>query len=132
MVLNKQMIEEYILPRIHLCASCGNVRLLQNDESRSENLKFQNDYNLNTRRRNEMLLSLNIYDFSKSESDYNDNNETVYFFGKNFELDHIEKGPEIVSCYIKFVFKERKTGEMMLLISFHKANWTMEHPFKEE
>lgn len=126
------MIEEYILPRVYLCATNDCVRLLQNGVSRSENLRFQHDYNLTTKRRNEMLLSLEIYDFSKSESDHNDNDETVYFFGKEFELDHIERGSEIVNCYIKFVFKERKSGEIMLMISFHEANWKMEHPFKKE
>lgn len=78
-----------------------------------------------------MIKSLVYTDFCKSEGDIKTQDETVYIFGKIYDLMDIETGKEeLVNTYIKFVFKQRKRGELMVVISFHKANKKIRYYFK--
>ncbi|WP_419742416.1 hypothetical protein [Paraclostridium dentum] len=120
------------MKRVHRCANNRSFRISMNDETRTENCEFIEEYNLTNSRQIEMLKSIKVEDFSKAEPDDKDGSETVYFFGKDYELDHEERGPETITCYIKLVFKERKNDELMLLISFHKAKWPIDYQFKNK
>lgn len=76
-----------------------------------------------------MIKSLDIYDFSKIEKDRNNKIEILYLFGKEYELNHIERGLENKEVYIKFTIKNTKSREMILFISFHKANYPIKYYF---
>ncbi len=76
-----------------------------------------------------MIKSLDICDFSKIEKDRNNKIEIPYLFGKEYELNHIERGLENKEVYIKFTIKNTKSREMILFISFHKANYPIKYYF---
>ncbi|WP_455544526.1 hypothetical protein [Intestinibacter sp.] len=124
------MIREYVLKRLKQCVD-NNTFLISTDPlTRKENHDFIQEYNLTSKMQKEILKSLEVKDFSKAESNYKNKNQTVYIFGKDYELDHQVRGPEVVTCYIKFFFYQKSENERMLLISFHKAEWLINYPFK--
>lgn len=131
MVITKELVEKYILQRAYDCSEHKNFRISRN-ENRLENDTFIRDYNLNQDRQAKMIKELVYKDLSRIDSDINNEEETVYVFGKKYKLFHIERGEEEVETYIKFVFKERRNAEMMVIVSFHEANKPIEYYFKDE
>lgn len=128
-MITKEIIE-YVLIRAYNC--CNNDQfIISRNENREENEIFIKRYNLTKSRQVNMIKSLVYTDFCKSEGDIKTQDETVYIFGKIYDLMDIETGKEeLVNTYIKFVFKQRKSGELMVVISFHKANKKIRYYFK--
>ena len=128
MQITKTTIVE-ILERVKACVHKGEFRISQNP-NRIENITFIDEYRLTTEKQKSMITALNIYDFSKIDKDRNNDCEILYFFGKLYELNHKDRGIEDVEAYIKFTIKKRKSGELILFISFHKAKWPIDYYFK--
>ncbi len=128
MQITKEEIIE-ILNKVKACVDKGEFRISLNP-NRVDNVFFIDEYRLTSEKQKNMIIALNKYDFSKIEKDRNNNYETLYFFGKVYELNHKDRGIENVEAYIKFTIKQRKTGELILFISFHKAKWPIDYYFK--
>ena len=118
-----------ILDKVKECVRNGRFRISQNP-NRLDNINFINRYRLTSEVQKQMILSLDICDFSKIEEDRKDNRQILYFFGKDYELNHIDRGIEEVEAYIKFTMHERVNGDIVLFISFHEAKWPIEYYFK--
>lgn len=86
---------------------------------------------MTTKQQKRMILELDIYDFSKIDIDRKNKIQILYFFGREYELNHKDRGLENVETYIKFTLVERNTEEMILFISFHKANYPINYRFKK-
>ena len=129
MIITKELVE-YALQRAYKCSDNKDFRISRN-ENRLENDTFIKEYNLNEHRQANMIKELVYTDLSKIDYDINNKEEVIYVFGKKYKLFHIERGEEDVDTYIKFVFKERRNGEMMIIISFHKANKLIEYYFND-
>ena len=119
-----------VLNKVFICVENGNF-IISQGHNRLENRKFINDYRLTDERQREMIKSLDVYDFSKIDKDRNNNYEILYFFGKEYELNHIERGLENKEVYIKFTIKSTKTREMIVFISFHQVNYPIQYYFSK-
>lgn len=128
MQITKQEVVK-ILEKVKACVQKGLYRISINP-NRKENEIFIDEYRLTTKKQKDMILSLDIDDFSKIEKDKNNNIEILYFFGKEYELNHRDRGIESVETYIKFTIKPRSDTDFILFISFHKANWPIKYCFK--
>ena len=128
MQITKEEVKQ-ILEKVKACVHNDKFRISLNP-NRIENQSFINDYRLTTKQQKRMILELDIYDFSKIEKDKNNNIEILYFFGKEYELNHRDRGFEFVETYIKFTIKPRNNTDFILFISFHKANWPIKYYFK--
>ncbi len=85
-------------------------------QKNDKNRKFIEDYKLNKNKQKQMLLQLEVNDFCYSADNYNNPQERLYFFCREYELNNwgtIEK----VEVYIKIV---RKQDDLIVVISFHK------------
>ena len=118
-----------ILEKVKACVQ-KDLYIISINPNRKENEIFIDEYRLTTKKQKDMILSLDIYDFSKIEKDKNNNIEILYFFGKEYELNHRDRGFEFVETYIKFTIKPRNNTDFILFISFHKANWPIKYYFK--
>lgn len=119
-----------ILEEVKACVHKGLYRISLNP-NRIENEAFIAEYRLTTEKQKNMILALDIYDFSKIDRDRNNNIEILYFFGKEYELNHRDRGMENVEVYIKFTIKQRPNKKFILFISFHKANYPIQYYFKK-
>ncbi|MDB8791053.1 hypothetical protein PN398_09970 [Romboutsia sp. 1001216sp1] len=128
MQITKEEVNK-IIEKVKECVYNGLYKISINP-NRIENETFINEYRLTTKRQEEMILALDVYDFSRIDIDKNNNIEILYFFGKEYELNHVERGMENIEVYIKFTIKQRRYDEFMMIISFHKANWPIKYHFK--
>ena len=99
-------------------------------ENRKGNIDFIQRYSLTKEERRRMILELDYLDFCKSEPSRIFPEETVYIFGRKFELFHQQQEKENIEVYIKFSFRKTAKGERAIFVSFHQANWEMVYPFK--
>ena len=119
-----------ILEKVKACVHKGLYRISLNP-NRIENETFIDEYRLTTEKQRNMILALDVYDFSKIDIDRNNNIEILYFFGKEYELNHRDRGIENIEAYIKFSIKQRTNNDFILFISFHKANYPIQYYFKK-
>ena len=135
MQITKEEVKQ-ILEKVKACVNNDKFRISLNP-NRIENQSFINDYRLTTKQQKRMILELDIYDFSKIDIDRKNKIQILYFFGREYELNHhieIQENIEYfknVETYIKFTLVERNTEEMILFISFHKANYPINYRFKK-
>ena len=129
MQITKEEVKQ-ILEKVKACVHNDKFRISLNP-NRIENQSFINDYRLTTKQQKRMILELDIYDFSKIDIDRKNKIQILYFFGREYELNHKDRGLENVETYIKFTSIERNTEEMILFISFHKANYPINYRFKK-
>ena len=129
MQITKEEVKQ-ILEKVKACVNNDKFRISLNP-NRIENQSFINDYRLTTKQQKRMILELDIYDFSKIDIDRKNKIQILYFFGREYELNHKDRGLENVETYIKFTLIERNTEEMILFISFHKANYHINYRFKK-
>ena len=129
MQITKEEVKQ-ILEKVKACVNNDKFRISLNP-NRIENQSFINDYRLTTKQQKRMILELDIYDFSKIDIDRKNKIQILYFFGREYELNHKDRGLENVETYIKFTLVERNNEEMILFISFHKANYPINYRFKK-
>ena len=129
MQITKEEVKQ-ILEKVKACVHNDKFRISLNP-NRIENQSFINDYRLTTKQQKRMILELDIYDFSKIDIDRKNKIQILYFFGREYELNHKDRGLENVETYIKFTLIERNTEEMILFISIHKANNPINYRIKK-
>lgn len=121
-------IEAYLL-EVKDAIFKGNYSIARNN-NRQDNNDLFNDYVIDEEKAKEILLTIEVEDFS--EVRYNEHkgyeHELLYIFGKEVKL--LERwGSEetIVPLYIKF---NKLENQFVIVISFHKQRHPMKYYFK--
>lgn len=113
---------------------------IQLGSRREKNKVFIEEYCLNEAKIKDILLSLNLFDFSKKLKNDSDNpkykDEIIYLFGKSRKMCKIygnenETDDEQYEC-VEIYIKINKTIDNVFIISFHKAEYEMDYPFKTQ
>lgn len=102
------------------------------NRNRRENMKFIEDYKINTGKEREILLGIQFDDFCYAVE--NDNkeypNEVLYIFCKRHELDFWGLR-EKVEIYIKVNMIRLGKGDLYsYVVSFHKRNFGIKYLFR--
>lgn len=121
-------IEAYLL-QVKDAIFKGNYSIARNSNRQNNNDLF-NDYVIDEEKTKEILLTIEVEDFS--EVRYNEHkgyeHELLYIFGKEVRL--LERwGSEemIVPLYIKF---NKLENQFVIVISFHRQKYPMKYYFK--
>lgn len=121
-------IEAYLL-QVKDAIFKGNYSIARNS-NRQDNNDLFNDYVIDEEKTKEILLTIEVEDFS--EVRYNEykgyEHELLYIFGKEVRL--LERwGSEemIVPLYIKF---NKLENQFVIVISFHRQKYPMKYYFK--
>lgn len=121
-------IEAYLL-QVKDAIFKGNYSIAKNS-NRQDNNDLFNDYVIDEEKTKEILLTIEVEDFS--EVRYNEHkgyeHELLYIFGKEVRL--LERwGSEemIVPLYIKF---NKLENQFVIVISFHRQKYPMKYYFK--
>lgn len=100
--------------------------------NRDENMKFIEDFKIDTTKEKEILLNLEFDDFCYAVNNKNPKfaHEILYIFNKEYELDRWgELGS--IDIYIKTNKTQTRSGDdMMIIISFHERNMPIKYLFK--
>lgn len=97
---------------------------------RTKNQSLYIDYVFSEERCKEILLDLEVDDFSDAvQNDHPQHPEEIlYIFGKEVSLLHKQGGnEETVALYIKF---NKLTNLYVIVISFHKQDYPLTYKFK--
>lgn len=126
--VSRQDIETYLF-EVKKAIKEGNYRIARN-KNRLENLNLFLDYVIDEVKAKEILLSLNVSDFShivnNEHAGYE--HELLYIFGKDVcLLERIGEKEKIVSLYIKF---NNLNQYFVIVISFHEQNYPLNYPFR--
>lgn len=126
--LTSDKIEAYLL-QVKDAIFKGNYSIARNS-NRQDNNDLFNDYVIDEEKTKEILLTIEVEDFS--EVRYNEHkgyeHELLYIFGKEVRL--LERwGSEemIVPLYIKF---NKLENQFVIVISFHRQKYPMKYYFK--
>lgn len=100
------------------------------NEKRIDNMKLQFDFVISSDDIRNILLSLEVEDFSEKlqneHAGYED--EMLYVFGKDvILLERFGTGEKLVPLYIKF---NKLKNLFVIVISFHKQKHPLRYPFK--
>ena len=116
----KEEIEKY-LDIVKKNVKIGNFTICTTKKN-EKNRKFINKYKLNSHKQKQMLIELESNDFCYSADNYNEPQERLYFFCREYELNNwgtIEK----VEVYIKIAIKK---NDFIVIVSFHEPEKKIE------
>lgn len=118
------------LEKIKNCIRNGKYKVTLNT-NRKENIFFMKQQKVDEVLRVKILLSLEIEDFCYSCNNTNKGYEyeKLYIFSKTILLQDISDTYCDVTVYFKFNIIE-SGKDMVIVISFHKLNKPIYHPFK--
>ncbi|MBQ9657873.1 MAG: type II toxin-antitoxin system MqsR family toxin [Clostridia bacterium] len=119
----KEEVEEY-LNIVKRSVNAGKFVICTTAKN-DKNRKFIEKYKLDSNKQKQMLIQLETTDFCYSADNYNDPQERLYFFCREYELNNwgtIEK----VEVYIKIAIKKEN---FIVVISFHKPEKNIEKLF---
>jgi hypothetical protein len=123
-------IKEY-LDKFRKCILEGRYSISRNN-NRKENIEFIEDYKINTKKEQEILIGIQFDDFcyavENDNPDYPD--EILYIFCKQRELDFWGT-LETVEIYIKVNMIKTRSGDLFsVVVSFHKRNYKIKYLFR--
>lgn len=110
----KEEIEEY-LKTFKILVQKGRF-YIPNTDKKPKNKKFIEKYKLTSKKQKEMLLALEVTDFCYSIEDDDNDNEYLYIFAREYELDNWGIKEQVL-VYIKIVIKKEN---YTVIISFHE------------
>lgn len=119
----KEEIEEY-LKIVKKSVNEGRF-IVCTTQKNEKNRNFIETYNLNKNKQKQMLIELEANDFCYSADNYNDPQERLYFFCREYELNNWGT-IENVEVYIKIA---RKQDDFIVVVSFHKPEKNIEKLF---
>lgn len=119
----KEEIEEY-LKIVKKSVNDGKF-IVCTTEKNEKNRRFIFEYGLNKNKQKQMLIKLEADDFCYSADNYNDPQERLYFFCREYELDNWGT-IENVEVYIKIA---RKQDDFIVVVSFHKPEKSIKKLF---
>ncbi|MGG0175800.1 hypothetical protein [Gottfriedia acidiceleris] len=125
-----QEIEEYLI-KFKALIEEGKFQISLN-ENRQENIDFIEDYNLNSIKQKEILLSIEANDFCYALNNLNPKfaHEILYVFCPQRELNYFGD-LENVDIYIKSNLLESDgRNDYLIMVSFHKRNKPITYLFR--
>ena len=133
-VLLKDYSEEQIKNLIDIIKDCvrENRYTISLEENKLENVQFLEEYNINEKRRINILFDLHYKDFCyglqnmKNGIEQND----LYVFCAQRELYSIEGNKELIDIYLKFNIIFNDEENYRLLVSLHQRNKPITYLFR--
>jgi hypothetical protein len=133
-VLLKDYSEEQVRNLIEIINNCvrENRYTISLEHNKLENMQFIEEYNINEKKRIDILFDLNYKDFCFGLQNMKDGIEQndLYVFCIQKELHSIDNKKEIVDIYLKFNIICLECGEYHLLVSLHKRNKPISYLFR--
>lgn len=133
-MLLKDYSEEQIKNLIDIIKDCvrENRYTISLEENKLENVQFLEEYNINEKRRINILFDLHYKDFCyglqnmKNGIEQND----LYVFCTQRELYSIEGNKELIDIYLKFNIIFNDEENYRLLVSLHQRNKPITYLFR--
>jgi UDP-N-acetylglucosamine 2-epimerase len=133
-VLLKDYSEEQIKNLIEIIKNCvrENRYIISLEDNKLENIQFMQEYNINEKKRINILFNLYYKDFCYGLKNLKDGFEenNLYIFCVQRELYNIEDKKELVDIYLKFNIICNEAEEYRILVSLHKRNKPITYVFK--
>ena len=133
-MLLKDYSEEQIKNLIETIKDCvrENRFTISLEDNKLENIQFMQEYNINEKKRINILFDLDYKDFCYALQNLKDGVEqnNLYIFCVQRELYNIEDKKEIVDIYLKFNMICNEIEEYRILVSMHKRNKPITYVFK--
>lgn len=130
----KDYTEEQIKNLVEIIKDCvrENRYTLSLEENKMENMQFLEEYNINEKKRIDILFNLEYMDFCYGLQNLKDGIELndLYVFCVERELYNFEDKKEPVDIYLKFNVICVEGKEYRLLVSLHKRNKPITYLFK--
>ena len=122
---------EIIVRKIKSCVE-NNRYIISQNENRQENIQFIQEYNLNSSKQKEILLSIEINEFCHSLNNLNPGfeHEILYVFCPQRTLFDALGAEETVDIYTKFNIIEYGENKRVIAVSFHKRNKPIDYCFR--
>ena len=133
-MLLKDYSEEQIKNLIEIIKNCirENRYIVSLEDNKLENIQFMQEYNINEKKRINILFNLYYKDFCYGLQNLKDGVEenNLYIFCVQRELYNIEDKKELVDIYLKFNIICNEAEEYRILVSLHKRNKPITYVFK--
>ncbi|AWK52373.1 hypothetical protein DIC82_15825 [Clostridium beijerinckii] len=133
-MLLKEYSKEQIKSLIEIIRDCvrENRYTISLEDNKLENIQFIEEYNINERKRVNILVDLDYKDFCYGLQNLKDGVEqnNLYVFCVQRELYNIEDKKELVDIYFKFNIICNEAEEYNTLVSLHKRNKPITYVFK--
>lgn len=137
-VVNKVLLKDYsenqIKNLIDIIKECvrENRYIISLEENKLENLQFLEEYNINEKKRINILFDLHYKDFCYGLQNMKDGIEQndLYVFCTQRELYNIEGKKELIDIYLKFNIMCNEVEDYRLLVSLHQRNKPITYLFR--
>ena len=133
-MLLKDYSEEQIKNLVDIIRDCvrENRYIISLEDNKLENIQFIEEYNINEKKRVDILFYLNYKDFCYGLQNLKDGIEqnNLYVFCIQRELYNFDDKKELVDIYLKFNVICNEAEEYRTLVSFHKRNKPITYLFK--
>jgi hypothetical protein len=133
-VLLRNYSENQIVNLIDIIKDCvrENRYTMSFEESKLESVQFIEEYNINEKRRINILFNLDYKDFCYGLQNMKDGAEqnNLYIFCPQQELYNIKGEKEMVDIYLKFSIMCNETEEYRILVSLHKRSKPITYLFR--
>lgn len=128
MEITKQEIDNYLI-EVKTAVRAGRYKIAWNSR-RQENMNLFTDYVIDETDARDILLSLEVTDFSDIKQNHKPGleHEKLYIFGKNVKLlERFGNKLRTVSLYIKF---NKLVNCYVIVISFHEQRYPLSYYFR--
>ena len=133
-MLLKEYSKEQIENLIEIIRDCvrENRYTISLEDNKLENIQFIEEYNINEKKRVNILFDLDYKDFCYGLQNLKNGVEqnNLYVFCIQKELYNIEDKKELVDIYFKFNIICNEAEEYNTLVSLHKRNKPITYVFK--
>lgn len=133
-LLLRDYTEDQIKNLVEIIKDCvrENRYTISLEDNKMENIQFIEEYNINEKKRIDILSNLDYRDFCYGLQNLKDGVEenNLYVFCVERELYNIEDKKESIDIYLKFNVLYSQIEEYRLLVSLHKRNKPIEYFFK--
>lgn len=133
-MLLKDYTEEQIKNLVEIIKDCvrENRYTISLEDNKMENIQFIEEYNINEKKRIDILFNLEYRDFCYGLQNLKEGMEQnyLYVFCVERELYNFEDKKETIDVYLKFNIIYYKSEEYYLLVSLHKRNKPITYVFK--
>ena len=133
-MLLKDYSEDQIKNLIESIKDCvrENRYTISLEDNKLENIQFMQEYNINEKKRINILCDLNYKDFCYGLQNLKDGEEqnNLYIFCVQRELYNIDGKKELIDIYLKFNIICNENEEYRILVSLHRRNKPITYVFK--
>lgn len=133
-MLLREYSEEQIKSLIEIIKDCVRESrfTISLEDSKIENTQFIEEYNINEKKRMNILYNLDYKDFCYGLQNMRDGVEqnNLYVFCIQKKLYNLDNKQELVDIYLKFNIVYNNNSEYYILVSLHKRNKPITYLFK--